>query len=162
MGWFNYYGLIIMLVIMIPNIVYAVKHKDDDNAAFTDKAAVIAEQIGRYGCFVFMIFNVPHTYFNFWFGHALTVYLSVNGALLLAYLIFWAVCRSSDGMLKALSLSIIPSCIFIFDGIVLANIPLAAFSVVFAVSHILISCKNSMLHKSTARRKPISHSKKIL
>ena len=53
-----------MLVIMIPNIVYAVKHKDDDNAAFTDKAAVIAEQIGRYGCFVFMIFNVPHTYFN--------------------------------------------------------------------------------------------------
>ena len=47
MGWFNYYGLIIMLVIMIPNIVYAVKHKDDGNAAFTDKAAVIAEQIGR-------------------------------------------------------------------------------------------------------------------
>ena len=47
-------------------------------------------------------------------------------------------------MLKALSLSIIPSCIFIFDGIVLASIPLAAFSVVFAVSHILISCKNSI------------------
>ncbi len=91
MSWFNYYGLIIMLVIMIPNIVYAVKHKDDGNAAFTDKAAVIAEQIGRYGCFVFMIFNVPYTYFNFWFGHALTVYLSVNGALLLAYLIFWFV-----------------------------------------------------------------------
>lgn len=28
MSWFNYYGLIIMAIIMIPNIVYAVKQKD--------------------------------------------------------------------------------------------------------------------------------------
>ncbi len=27
MNWFNYYGLAVMAVIMIPNIIYAVKHK---------------------------------------------------------------------------------------------------------------------------------------
>lgn len=31
MGWFNYYGLAVMAIIMIPNIIYAVKHKDSAN-----------------------------------------------------------------------------------------------------------------------------------
>ena len=65
MNWFNYYGLIIMAVIMIPNIIYAVLHKNNSAGAFNNKAVIIAEQIGRYGCFVFMIFNIPYTYFGF-------------------------------------------------------------------------------------------------
>lgn len=144
MGWFNYYGLAIMAVIMIPNIIYAVKNKNADSGNYNNKPAVIAEQIGRYGCFIFMIFNIPYTYFGFWFDHALTVYLSVNGALCLAYLIFWAICGNRKGKLMALSLSVIPSCIFLFGGMVFANIPLIVCAVVFAVNHILISWKNSL------------------
>lgn len=141
MDWFNYYGLIIMAIIMIPNIIYAVKHKNSEKAT-GNKVLEILEQIGRYGCFILMIFNVPYTYFNFWFRHALVWYLSVNVALCFTYLLFWIICRNKNGKLKALSLSIIPSCIFLFSGIVLANIPLLAFSVVFAICHIYISCKN--------------------
>lgn len=142
MDWFNYYGLIIMTVIMIPNIIYAVKHKNSGNS-YRNKIVEVSEQIGRYGCFVLMIFNIPYTYFGFWFEHALIVYLSANGGLCLAYLIFWIICRNRNDKLKALSLSIIPSCIFLFCGIVLASIPLILFSVLFAVCHIFISCKNS-------------------
>ncbi len=144
MGWFNYYGLAVMAIIMIPNIVYAVKHANDGCDTCNNKAVIIAEQIGRYGCFVFMIFNIPYTYFGFWFDNALVVYLSVNGALCLAYLIFWVICRNGNDKLKALSLSIIPSCVFLFCGIVVASIPLVVFAVVFAVNHILISYKNSL------------------
>lgn len=144
MGWFNYYGLVVMAIIMIPNIVYAVKHANDGCDNYNNKAVIIAEQIGRYGCFFFMIFNIPYTYFDFWFDHALVVYLSVNGALCLAYLMFWVICRNRNDKLKALSLSIIPSCVFLFCGIVVASIPLIVFAVVFAVNHILISCKNSL------------------
>ncbi len=115
MDWFNYYGLAIMAIIMIPNIVYAVKHKDLA-ANYNNKAVIVLEQIGRYSCFILMIFNIPYTYFNFWFGYALTVYLTVNGGLCAAYLIFWVICWNKDGKLKALSLSIIPSCIFLFSG----------------------------------------------
>ncbi len=143
MTWFNYYGLIIMAVIMIPNIIYAVKHKDNDSG-YRNKTVEVLENIGRYGCFCLMIFNIPYTYFNFWFDYALIVYLTVNGVLCLAYLIFWAICWNKNGKLKALSLSIIPSCIFLFSGVVLANIPLIAFSVLFAICHIFISCKNSV------------------
>lgn len=131
-----------MAIIMIPNIIYAVKQKDNMALESHNKMIIIAEQVGRYGCFVLMIFNIPYTYFNFWFDNSLAVYLSVNGALCLTYLIFWIVCWNRNGKLKALTLSIIPSIMFLFDGVVLASIPLIVCAVIFAVSHIYISCKN--------------------
>lgn len=144
MGWFNYFGLAIMAIIMVPNIVYAIKNKNIIANTYNNKIVVALEQIGRYGCFAFMIFNIPYSYFNFWFDYALTIYLYINGALCIAYLIFWIICWNRNNKLKALSLSIIPSCIFLFSGIVLASIPLILFSVIFSINHILISYKNSL------------------
>ena len=144
MGWFNYYGLAVMAVVMIPNIIYAVKNKGNVADTYNNKLATVAEQVGRYGCFAFMIFNIPYSYFNFWFDYAIIVYLAVNGGLCLAYLIFWIICWNKSGKLRALALSVIPSCIFIFSGVMLLNIPLICFAVIFAVSHILISYKNAV------------------
>ena len=143
MGWFNYYGLIIMAVIMVPNIIYAVKRKDE-TGSYKNKAVEVSEQIGRYGCFIFMIFNIPYAYFNFWFEHALIVYLAVNDGLCLLYLIFWALYGKLSAKFRALILSVIPSCIFIFSGIILANIPLVIFAVLFAATHIFISYKSAL------------------
>ena len=143
MDWFNYYGLIFLAVILIPNIVYAVKNKGGDLNADISKAAVIAEQTGRYGCMIFTVFNIPFTYFNFWFDGALTVYLSVNGALCFAYLISWALLGNKSGLLRALLLSVLPTLIFAFGGIMLLNVPLMIFSAVFGASHIFISVKNA-------------------
>lgn len=143
MSWFNYYGLIIIAVIMAPNIIYSVKHKEGFKNEFKNKFIEIAEQIGRYGCLAFMIFNIPYTYFNFWFGNALVVYLSVNGALCILYCVLWAVFWNKNHKAKALSLSVLPTVVFLFSGIVLLNVPLIAFSVIFGIFHIFISCKNA-------------------
>ena len=143
MDWFNYYGLIFIAIIMIPNIIFAIKHKDGFANTYKNKAVEVMEQIGRYACFLLMIFNIPHTYFNFWFDCALIVYLTVNGILCLLYLIFWVICWNKNGKLKTLSLSAIPSAIFLFSGIVLANIPLIAFAILFGINHILLSYKNT-------------------
>ena len=144
MGWFNYYGLIFIAIIMIPNIIFAMCNRDGFTNRYKNKIVEISEQIGRYTCLVFMIFNIPYTYFNFWFGYALTVYLIVNGIFCLMYLIFWIVCWDSEGKLKALSLSIIPSVVFLFSGIMLLNIPLIVFALLFSINHILLSYKNSI------------------
>ena len=144
MGWFNYYGLIIIAIIMIPNIIFAICKKDGFKNTYKNRVVEVLEQKGRYACLVLMVFNIPYTYFNFWFDYALIVYLSVNGALCLAYLIFWVICWNRNGKLKALSLSVIPSVIFLFSGIVLANIPLIVFAVLFGINHILLSYKNSL------------------
>ena len=143
MSWFNYYGLTIIAIIMIPNIIFAIKHKDGFANAYKNKAVEVMEQIGRYACFVLMIFNIPYTYFDFWFDYALIVYLTANGVLCVLYLMSWVICWNKNGKLKALSLSVIPSVIFLFSGIVLANIPLIVFAVLFGINHILLSYKNS-------------------
>ena len=142
MTWFNYYGLIFMALIMIPNIIYAIKNKEGSSKIYKNKAVEIFEQIGRYGCMALMIFNIPYVCFGFWFKTGLILYLSIDGGLCLAYIIFWIICRNRNGYLKALSLSVIPSCIFIFSGVVLAYIPLIAFALLFGINHILISCKS--------------------
>ena len=59
MDWFNYYGLIIMVIIMVPNIVFAVRNENDGSNAYNNKVAETFEQIGRYGCMAFMVFNIP-------------------------------------------------------------------------------------------------------
>lgn len=143
MSWFNYVGLIIIAVIMIPNIIYAVKNDDGFQSKYINKLAEIFEQIGRYGCFVSMIFNIPYTYFNFWFNNAFITYIIINSILCIAYLVCWAVFWNKTHLLKAVLLSLLPSCIFIFSGIMLANIPLITFAVIFSPCHILISCKNA-------------------
>ncbi len=142
MEWFNYYGLIFMSLVMIPNIIFAIKNKNNIQNQYQNKLVEVIEQIGRYGCMVFMIFNIPFTYFNFWFDFALIVYLSINGTLCFVYIVFWMICWNKNNLFKALSLSIVPSVIFLFSGILLASIPLIVFTVLFAISHILISYKN--------------------
>ena len=51
MEWFNLFGLIFIVVIMIPNIVFAIKNKGAFENKWKNKAAEIIEQIGRIGCF---------------------------------------------------------------------------------------------------------------
>lgn len=144
MSWFNYFGLIIFVIIMIPNILATIKHKVSFENSYRNKLVEGLEQVGRYGCFILMIFNIPYTYFNFWFENALVIYLCVNGLLCLIYCVGWAVFWNREGKAKALVLSIVPSLIFLFSGIVLASIPLIMFALIFATNHILLSYKNAL------------------
>ena len=64
MEWFNVFGLIFIVVIMIPNIVFAIKCKDGFDNKGNNKYVEVMEQVGRFGCFGLMIINIPGT----WFG----------------------------------------------------------------------------------------------
>ena len=141
----NIYGLIIMIVMMIPNAVYAMKCKDEFKNLWENKVVYLLEQIGRFGCFGLMVFNIPFTWFGFWFETALYVYIGVNTLLLLFYCLIWIICFRKSTVFRALTLSIIPSIIFLFSGIMLLNIPLIIMAVAFAPCHITISYKNAAL-----------------
>ncbi len=65
MSWFNYYGLIAVAIILIPNLIIAIVDKGSFANRYNNKSIIALEQIGRYGCMLFMVFNVPYTYFNF-------------------------------------------------------------------------------------------------
>lgn len=149
MTFFNFYGLVFMIVIMIPNIIYAIKHKDKfenksqwKNSNFK-KTIEIFEQIGRCGCFAFMIINFHGTYFGLIFKNGFVIYLSVNIILIILYCLIWIICFNSNSIFKSLSLSILPSIIFLFSGILLQSVLLILSAIIFTPSHILISYKNA-------------------
>ena len=143
MKWFNWYGLIFIAVIMIPNVIFAVKCKDGFVNKWNNKTVETLEQIGRFGCFILMIFNVQYTYFGFFFDSGLTVYLIVDSVLVFAYCLIWAICFRKNGVFRALALSIIPSVLFLFSGIMICSIPLIVAATIFAPCHILLSYKNA-------------------
>lgn len=142
MGWFNYYGLIAVAIILIPNIISAVTDKNLYSTGHICRPIAISEQVGRYGCMAFMIFNIPYTYFNFWFDCALLVYLIVNGVLLFLYIFGWIVFGKGRSTIKMLWLSVTPTLLFLFSGIMLLSIPLMVFAITFGIGHITVSYIN--------------------
>lgn len=143
MGIINLFGLVFMIVIMIPNIVFAIKCKDGFENNRKNKLVETLEQIGRFGCFGTMIINIPGTWFGWWSDEAFAVYLLGDTALLIVYCVIWIVCFKKNSVFRALSLSIIPSVIFLFSGIMCRSVLLIIAALIFAPCHIMISYKNA-------------------
>ena len=143
MEWLNVFGLVMVAVIMIPNILFAMKCKDGFVNKWNNKSVETVEQIGRFGCFGFMITNIPGTWFGWWSDEAFAVYLVVDAVLVTLYCVIWAVCFRKSSVFRALALSIIPSVLFLFSGIMSRSILLTIAAVLFAPSHILISYQNA-------------------
>lgn len=142
LDWFNYYGLIFVVALLVPNVVYAIKNKNA-TPSYRNKAAETIEIISRFLCIALMIFNIPYTWIGFYFQFAKVVYLVVNSCLLVAYNIFWIVLRKKNGIVRTLLLSVIPTLVFLFSGVMIGSIPLVVSSVFFGATHILISVKNT-------------------
>lgn len=143
MEWLNVFGLVMAAVIMIPNILFAMKCKDGFVNKWNNKSVETVEQIGRFGCFGFMIINIPGTWFGWWSDEAFAVYLVVDAVLVTLYCVIWAVWFRKSSVFRALALSIIPSVLFLFSGIMSRSILLTIAAVLFAPSHILISYQNA-------------------
>lgn len=143
MEWLNVFGLVMVAVIMIPNILFSMKCKDGFVNKWNNKSVETVEQIGRFGCFGFMIINIPGTWFGWWSDEAFAVYLVVDAVLVTLYCVIWAVCFRKSSVFRALALSIIPSVLFLFSGIMSRSILLTIAAVLFAPSHILISYQNA-------------------
>jgi hypothetical protein len=142
MEYINIFGAVFMVIIMIPNIIYGIKCKDGFINKWNNKTVEIAEQIGRFGCFGFMVVNIPGCSFGWWSDEAFAVYLIVDAVLVILYCVIWTICFRKNTIFKALALAIIPSVVFLFSGIMSRSILLIVSAILFAPAHILISYKN--------------------
>lgn len=143
MGVFNYYGLIAVITILVPDLMWAISKKGAFTEYYNNRFVSVLEQIGRFGCFVTMIVNIPYTYFGYFFEYGNLVYLLFSGIVVCVYLIGWIAKGEKEGVGYALWLSIAPSVLFLVDGILILSIPLIVFAVIFAPCHIIISYKNA-------------------
>ena len=59
MKWLNWYGLLFVAVILVPNIVFAATNADGFVNKFSNKKLEVLEQIGCFSCFLFMFISIP-------------------------------------------------------------------------------------------------------
>ena len=143
MQWFNFIGLIFVAVILIPNIIFAVKNRDGFQNFYKNKIVETLEQVGRFGCFIFMFITPPILNMGFKSDGIRTAYIITGSVLAVMYCLGWIVFRNENSVRKSLALSIIPSILFLESGLLSLNFPLIILSIVFATCHILISYKNA-------------------
>ncbi|MBE6349008.1 MAG: hypothetical protein E7064_08755 [Spirochaetaceae bacterium] len=143
---FNPWGFLFLSIIMIPNIIFAIKNKEAFENSIQKKwfkILEIFEQIGRYGCFFCMMFDISGTYFGFSSNFSFRIYLIINGILIFSYCLIWITHFRKNNLFRGISLSVIPSIIFLFSGIISKSILLIIFAIIFAPCHIAISILNT-------------------
>lgn len=141
----NFWGLIFVVIILIPNIVFAISCKDGFENRYQNKLVETLEQIGRFGCFFSMFIVVPYMNKGYWFQQGKVIYLILGFLLVGLYCLGWIVFWKENSIRKSLYLSMIPSLLFLESGAVSGNILLLIFAVIFAPCHILISYWNAVL-----------------
>ena len=141
-GWINVFGAVIVVLMLIPNIVYAIRYRDEKNLC-TNRLMNLIEQIGRYACIVLMWLPLLVWKFGFRSVFEMLLYLFGNGALLFAYWVVFFRHMRKRSAAKALTLAVLPSCIFLMSGILLRHWLLVGFAVLFATGHIYVTLKNA-------------------
>ena len=140
-GWINVFGAIIVVLMLVPNVVYALKNRGEENRC-TNRWMNLLEQIGRYGCITFMWFPLLVGKFSFRSVPEMTLYLGGNGALLAVYWFVYARYLRERTRQRALTLAVVPACIFLMSGLLLRHWLLVVFALFFAVGHIYVTTQN--------------------
>lgn len=141
-GWINFAEAMIVTIMLIPNIIYAFRNKDEINLC-TNKWMNRIEQIGRYGCIVLMCMPLLVWKFSFRNSLEMVLYLVGNGILLWAYLFVFSRYLNEKNPKRAMILAIIPACIFLWSGLLLRHWLLVGFAILFAIGHIYVTKKNN-------------------
>lgn len=141
-GWINVFGAVIVVFLMIPNIVYALRNKTGKNLC-TNKYMNLMEQIGRYACIVLMWLPLSVWKFDFASVFEMLLYLAGNGIFLGAYWFVFILYLKKKNANRALILAVLPTCIFLLSGLLLRHWLLVGFSILFAIGHIYVTQKNA-------------------
>ena len=141
MDWLNVFGLILVILLLMPNIIYAIKVKNQKNLC-TNKFMNILEQTGRYACMFLMVFNIGIAELGFGSVAAFLVYGIGNVLLLLSYWVIWILYFHKQSFGKQITLAILPICLFLLSGITMRHCLLILFGLVFGVGHVYVTYKN--------------------
>ena len=140
-SWINTFGLVMVILLLIPNIIYAFKFRGVTNQC-RNRAMNILEQIGRYGCMFLMIFNIGILEYSFASIGMLLLYMAGSVVLMTAYWIIWMLFFHKQDNWERMALAVIPAILFLMSGITLRHVLLVIMSVIFGIGHIYVTKAN--------------------
>lgn len=140
-GWINLWGAAMVMAMLIPNIIFAVKRPKPGNGC-TCKTANIAEQIGRYACMALMVLPLGVRQFGFASTLEMWFYIEGNLVLLAAYYWVWRLFFKKETRKRGVALAVLPTVMFLLCGILLRHWLLVLFALVFGAAHIYITLQS--------------------
>lgn len=140
-GWINGFGAGIVALMLVPNILYAVRFPGQENKC-GNRAVNLLEQIGRYGSMALMVLPLGVWKFAFPSVAALLAYLAGNGVLMAVYWGFWWLYFREQTKRRALVLAVVPVCMFLLSGSLLRHWLLVIAALVFGVGHVYVTLEN--------------------
>lgn len=143
-GWLNVFGLIIVVLLLIPNIIYSIKFRGVENCC-SNKLMNLIEQIGRYASMFFMIFNIGILEFGFASTQMFIAYILGNIILMVAYWIVWILYFIKQSCSKSMVLAVMPTLIFLLCGVTLRDWLLVISSVIFGMGHVYVTYQNAKI-----------------
>ena len=138
-GIFNLWCAGILGLILVPNLLYAIRRREGGISSGS-RAVNALEQIGRFGCMVFMVvpLGVRGGEFGFYSPEELVIWGFGTLLLLAAYYVCWAFFARRPGRRLALALALIPCGIFLLSALLLRHWVLAVFTGIFTGAHLYI------------------------
>lgn len=143
MSRINIFGLIFVVLMLIPGIICAFKFKNMRNEN-NNKILYLMDKVGFLGCLMLMVFNVGTESLEFWSLEAAVIYFIGNALLMVIYWILWMLYFIKPSRLKWTLIAEIPADIFLLSGITTRNYPLIVFSVIFRIGHIYSASKTKI------------------
>lgn len=145
-SWINYFGLLIVICILIPNIIYFKKglhNNAQSNFVSINKGLTLIEQLGRYMSMFFIVFNIGVLEYGFSSFQTLGIYYLGNVILVIIYWIIWIMYFRNKSLWKSMALAIIPTAIFLLSGWTTRKYFLVISAIIFGIGHILITYKTN-------------------
>ncbi len=96
----NYIGLIVVALLLIPNLMYYLKHKEE--VVFKNGIFKTLAIIGISGSLFFMVINIPYTWLQFYFMFAREMYFISNVTLAIIYVFIFLVTWDKKSVVRAL------------------------------------------------------------
>lgn len=142
MEFFNWYGIPVIAVLLIPNIIFAIVNKEENvNTTPVNRGLKAFEQIGRIATIFFMVFSLGIIGKGFLSDYMRNFWIITTAFLLLFYIVCWIFYYRSRAHVLAMALAIVPSVIFVLTGLLEQDPPLLMFGTVFAIGHIYVTAK---------------------
>uniref|UniRef100_UPI00405638B1 hypothetical protein n=1 Tax=Acetatifactor sp. TaxID=1872090 RepID=UPI00405638B1 len=141
-GIINLWNLILIVILLLPNIIYAIKVKD----VVYQKIHMIVnilEQVGRFGSMLLMVLPLGMKEFGFSSVAGMCIYFICNMILITGYLVTWGLYFRKRTLVKAMILAFAPTLIFLITGITLRHWWLVVTAVIFGVTHSYITYLNN-------------------
>ena len=136
-GIINLANALILVGILIPNVMYALRGGQDVQSAH--RIVTFLEQLSRYASMALMILPLGVWKFGFPNVVALLLYLAGNGLLLTAYWVAWGIYFKKATFPAATVLAAVPVGIFLLTAICLRHWLLAVSALLFGWSHISVT-----------------------